>query len=98
MHIQDPTTMALLAHGIAAIAGGFVHALEAHRNGSSKTWKDHVSLVIMSSFTGVIFALVALSIWPSSIYLTIATAGTGGYIGVEGLSWIIKYARNKWLK
>jgi len=39
----------------------------------------------MSSFSGVVFALTALYIFDSQ-YFTLAAAGAGGFLGVEGLS------------
>lgn len=84
-----------IAHAGIALFGAVVHALEAQRKGSSKTFADFAALVVMSSFSGVMFALVAVSYLQDQVYLTTAIAGTGGYIGVEGMSFIVEYLKKK---
>ena len=49
----------------------------------------------MSSFSGVMFALVAVSYLPDQAYLTTAIAGTGGYIGVEGMGLLVEFLKKK---
>jgi hypothetical protein len=39
------------------------------------------------------FALVALYMFPDQHYLTLAMAGTGGFLGVEGMTLIIERVR-----
>ena len=81
------TLAAIAKHGTIVLFGAVVHALIAHRKGVSKTLLDFFALTIMSSFSGIIFALIGLHIFgPDQQYITLALAGTGGYLGVEGMS------------
>lgn len=79
----------VVAHGFLAIFGAVVHAARAYRSGVSKTWLDFITLTVMSSFSGVIFALVGFQFFGDQQYLTMAMAGTGGFLGVEGMSLIV---------
>lgn len=76
-------------HGTIALFGAIAHAINAHRAGESKTFLDFILLTILSSFSGIIFALLAVHMFEDG-YITLAIAGSGGYIGVEGLSMISK--------
>lgn len=88
------STGIMIKHGILAVFGGVVHSLSAYRKGETKGIIDIIILSIISAFTGVIFALVALYLYPDT-YLTYAIAGTGGFVGVEGMSWITSYLKKK---
>ena len=79
------TIMTIVKHGILAVFGALAHAINVHRNGESKGVTDFVLLTLMSSFSGVIFALIALQFLHNE-YLTLAAAGSGGFLGVEGLT------------
>lgn len=97
--MQDPLSAAIvLKHGSIALFGAVVHALMAHRSGESKTFTDFLVLVCVSSFSGVMFALLALHFWGGAEYLTLCAAGTGGYVGVEGMSILIQQAKKRFLK
>lgn len=85
-----------VAHAGIAVFGAIVHALEAQRKGATKSMADFAALVIMSSFSGVMFALVAVTYLPNEVYLTTAIAGTGGYVGVEGLGLLVEVIKKKW--
>lgn len=74
-------------HGMIAIFGAIVHAARAHRLGQSKGLLDFVLLTLMSSFSGVVFALVAFQFFDNP-YMTLALTGAGGFLGVEGLSYL----------
>ena len=87
-------TMVALKHGILAVFGGIVHALSAYRKGETRGLFDIIVLSVISSFTGVIFALIALYLYPEG-YLTYAIAGVGGYVGVEGMAWITEFIKKK---
>lgn len=89
------STSALATHWMLAIFWAFVHALSAHRTGKSKTFIDFISLVIMSSFTGIMFTLIALHLFPTAPYLIYAMSGTGGYLGIEGMSMVVEYFKTK---
>lgn len=84
------TAAALLKHGSVALFGAIVHALNAHRNGQTKTVLDIITLTVISSFSGAMFSFVALYIYGDINYLTLAIAGSGGFLGVEGMGIIIK--------
>lgn len=92
MHEPISTTQ-IMAHGGFALFGAVVHASQAHRCGRSKTLTDFGILVIMSSFSGVMFSLVGLHYFPQDTYLTMAMAGTGGFLGVEGMSILVDKLR-----
>ena len=79
-----------IIHGLLALFGAIVHALQAHRAGRVKSPIDMLALVFMSSFSGVIFTLLALNFAPDQPYLTYALAGTGGYLGIEGMSYVLE--------
>ena len=83
-----------MKHGLIAILGGIIHALSAYRKGETRGLIDIVILAIISSFTGVIFAFLALYLYPQG-YLTYAIAGVGGFIGVEGMAWITEFVKKK---
>lgn len=80
-------------HGLIAFLGALVHAANAHRNGLSKSVADYFFLTMMSSFSGIMFFLVAASLFPQG-YLTIAITGAGSYMGVDGLTWIVEVLKN----
>jgi hypothetical protein len=83
------TTSALAKHGIIAFFGAIAHALNAHRAGKTKNLIDIAILVIISSFSGIMFALIAFSFFDKDSYLTLAMAGAGGFLGVEGLTVLV---------
>ena len=72
-----------------------VHALGAHRSGKSKTFIDFIILIVMSSFTWVMFTFIAFHLFPSATYLLFAMSGTWGYLGVEWMSMVASYLKNK---
>ena len=89
------STTTLATHWILAFFWALVHALSAHRTGKSKTFIDFISLVIMSSFTGIMFTLIALHLFPTAPYLIYAMSGTGGYLGIEWMSMVVEYFKTK---
>lgn len=82
---QVLTFQLLLIHGLMAFFGALVHASSAHRKGQSKTMLDFVLLTLMSSFSGIVFALIAFQLFDNP-YMTLAVTGAGGFLGVEGLT------------
>lgn len=89
---ESSTFFALSAfakHALLAGFGALAHAINAHRTGKTKGPVDFVLLTIMSSFSGVMFALVALHTFENQ-YITLAAAGSGGFLGVEGMT-ILSY-------
>lgn len=85
-----------IAHGLLAIFGAFVHATQVYRDRKAKkTIIDFLSLAFMSSFSGIMFSLIGLSMFGTNSYLTLAMAGTGGFMGVEGMAVVIEYIKNR---
>lgn len=84
---------AVIMHGVAAVFGAFAHALNAHRTGSSKTWLDFLSLFFISSFAGTMFFLVGFYLFGKGNYLTIVMGGSGGWLGIEGLSFLMTFVK-----
>lgn len=78
----------LAGHGLMAIFGGIVHALNAQRLGKTKSIWDILVLSFISSFCGMIFALVSLYFFDNQ-YITLAFTGCGGYLGTEGMAMVI---------
>lgn len=89
------STSAIAFHWGLAIFWALVHALSAHRSGTSKTLMDFIILVIISSFSWVMFTLIAFHMFPASIYLTWACAGLGGFVGVEWMSIVTAILKSK---
>ena len=87
-----------VAHGLLAVFGAIVHASKAHREGQSSSLLDFLILTLMSSFSGVMFAIVGFEMFGHDSYLSLAMAGTGGFIGVEGMTYIITFLTNKFKK
>lgn len=86
---------AYITHGVLAVFGALVHASKAHQDGTTKNPVDLLAIVFMSSFSGVMFALVGLEFFGHGSYVTLAMAGAGGYVGVEGMSFILMYLGKK---
>ena len=97
MQYLDSLQNPFFLHALIALFGAFAHALDSNRKGQTKSFTDFIALTIMSSFSGAIFALVGLHFLPDQSYLTTAIAGTGGYLGIEGMSYIVYFMRNKFL-
>lgn len=83
----------IIMHGMVAFFGAITHAIRAHRAGQSKGLIDFALLTIMSSFSGLIFSLIALQA-TDNLYFTLAAAGAGGFLGVEGLSFASNFIKN----
>lgn len=97
MH-EPISTTTIAAHGGIAVFGAITHALNAQRTGNAKNWKDVLVLMVMSSFTGVMFSLLGLHYFPHDIYVSMAAAGTGGWVGVEGMAWLADVVKKRFLK
>lgn len=80
-------------HAVLAVSGGIAHAINAQRNGQTKNWMDFILLALMSSFFGVLFGLIALSVIGEDEYLTLAIAGAGGWLGIEGAGMLIDFLK-----
>lgn len=87
--MEPISTSQVVAHGSIAIFWAIVHALNAHRKWTSKSFLDFIVLVIMSSFTWVMFTLLAFHFFPAATYLIYAMSGAWGYLGVEWMSFIV---------
>lgn len=94
-NMHEPlSSSVVMTHGIIAIFGAVVHAAQSHRNGHSKTFLDFIVLTLMSSFSGAMFALIGLQFFSEQVYFTMAMAGTGGYLGVEGMTIIVNMVKD----
>ena len=92
--MHEPITNSVITvHAGLAVFGAITHALQAHRNGKSKTFVDFIALSVMSSFSGIMFAIVAFQLFEHQAYLSMAMAGTGGFLGVEGMAIIVDKLR-----
>lgn len=92
--IEPISKTAIIFHGGLALFGAIVHAAKAYQLGATKTFVDLLVLTVMSSFSGVMFALVGFQFFADQVYLTMAMAGTGGFLGVEGMAIIIERIKN----
>lgn len=86
---------AVTNHFVIAFFGGLAHAINKHRNGESKNLVDFILLTIMSSFFGVMFGFIAISLYPNNEYLTMAVAGTGGWFGIESTGLLFNFLAKK---
>lgn len=95
--MEDPINSTQIAvHSFIAVFGAITHALNAYRKGESKTLVDFIALTVMSSFSGAMFAIIGLYLFPENIHLSMAMAGSGGFIGVEGMTYVIKFVTDRY--
>lgn len=93
--MHEPITGIVVAtHGAMAFFGGLVHALNAYRHRQTKGWLDVCILLIIASFSGVIFAILTQYLFPHQMYLSHAAAGCGGVLGIEGLTYVALRVRD----
>lgn len=97
MPVAEVTTGILAKHGTIAFFGALVHALNAHRHGDTKSLLDIFTLTVISSFSGVMFAFLGLHFFTEGSYLTLALAGAGGFLGVEGMVLVIRILKKSLL-
>ncbi len=90
MALAEVTGATIAKHGGIAFFGALVHALNAHRGGQTKSALDILTLTVISSFSGVMFAFLGLHFFGEGSYLTLALSGAGGFLGVEGMGIIVK--------
>ena len=79
-----------IKHGVIALFGAITQALIEHRELRSRTFFDFVVLIIVGSFTGVMFGLLALNFFPNNQYISMSITGAGAVMGKEGLSMLSK--------
>ena len=89
MHEPISTTV-IAVHGGLAFFGGLVHALKAHRDKTSRGWSDFAILTVMSTFTGVVFGLLAMYVSDHNMYLTMVATSIGSFWGVEGMAYAME--------
>jgi hypothetical protein len=77
----------IVKHAFVAVIAGFAHALhEGKRKGTKlDQFMEFIASVVIASFSGVIFGLVALEIFGQGSYLSLAITGSGGFIGAKAL-------------
>ena len=80
----------IIKHGMIAIAAGVAHALSEGRRVGTRTEQclEFIASVLIASFSGVIFGLIALEMFGQGSYLSLAITGAGGFIGSKGLKMI----------
>lgn len=93
--IEPISSTQVIAHGSLAMFWAIVHALNAHRQWRSKTFLDFIILIIMSSFTWVMFTLIALHLFPTATYLLFAMSGSGWYLWIEWMGLVVGYLKNR---
>lgn len=93
--MEPITSTQVITHGGLAVFWAVVHALNAHRQWKSKSFLDFIILVVMSSFTWVMFTLIALHLFPTATYLLFAMSGAGGYLGVEWMGMVVWYLKTR---
>lgn len=84
-------TAPFIAHGILAVFGAVVHALNAVKSGKSKTWADHLILGTVASFAGVMFGIAGIYWFGAGSYPALLVTGVGGYMGPQGMAYIQDY-------
>jgi hypothetical protein len=91
---QPPDTIIaqLLWLVLAAFGGIARYADESMRHESAITLIHLLGHGLVSAFSGYMFAIVALLIYPDWASVM---AGIGGYLGTQGLSWVTKLVQNK---
>lgn len=92
-HSTTVSISVLAKHGSIALIGGFAHAINKHRTGESKGWLDLLALTAMSSFFGLLFGFIALSLFSNNEYITLAIAGTGGWLGIHSTGILIDFIK-----
>lgn len=92
MHdIITQQTAPFIAHGALAVFGAIVHSLNAVREGRSKTWTDHLILMTIASFTGVMFGIAGIYWFGAGSYPALLITGAGGYMGPQGWAYLQDY-------
>ena len=70
-----------LIHGLIALFGGLANALSSNPHSLKALFAN----IIVSSFAGFLFGLLALHFFGDKEYITLTISGMGGYLGKEGL-------------
>lgn len=64
-------------------------------DGKKKLW-DVFTGVIISGFSGTMFAVASMALFGDEhFYLTMVMAGSGGFLGVEGINWLAEKVKRK---
>lgn len=97
--MSEPITSVVIAKWIAysiwSVFGGLVHTLTEHRKGRIRSWKDGMVLTIISTFTGSLWTLLALHVYPNDTAMVILAGGLGGFLSLNGLAMVLTYFKNK---
>lgn len=85
-NMNELSIIAILKYGSVAMFGAIVNAILEYRDGHAKTWMDFFALVIIGAFSGLMFGLLALAIFPvDAVYMHMMFIGAGAVLGREGL-------------
>lgn len=92
MHGSLPPINDIISYGVITMFSGLAKALA---DGKKRLW-DIVTGVIISGFSGTMFAVASMAIFGDShFYLTMVMAGSGGFLGVEGMNWLAERVKTK---
>lgn len=81
-----------------AMIGAIVHALIAYRKGETRNVLDVIILTMISAFGGLIGGLLSVQFYPTDEIMLMIGAGMGGYLGVEGLTYLVNVIKEKFQK
>ena len=83
------TKKVFIIHAIMIALGAMARAFHEMRTEKKFTWLGFITAFITSTFSGVIFVLVAITVLGQENMTAIAyIAGMGGWLGVEGLTMV----------
>lgn len=88
--MESVPLVVFIKHGVIALFGAITQALIEHRELRSRTFMDFLILIIIGSFTGVMFGLIALNFFPDNQYVSLSITGAGAVMGKEGLAMLSK--------
>ena len=77
---------ALTIHGAFALIGGLAKAIKRKKNRAV----EYFACGLVSSFSGVLFAIIFKHFFPNMEYLHLAAAGIGGWVGSDGIEFLYK--------
>lgn len=81
--------------GAMAAFGALAHTIHAKREGKTRSVGDFFLLWIMSSFFGVVLAMISASVFKENTWIVYGMAGTGGWLGIETTSFIKEWVQSK---
>lgn len=83
-----------ILHGLGAFAGALVNTLSKEQ----KTLGSFFVNLLVSSFAGFMFGLLAIHFFGQNENIIMMASGCGGYVGKEGLDFVLKRILLKFAK